>query len=150
MAGEMKTLNGEQLLVQIESTPDSGVFAHDCLINTERGIAFSADMQEFIVPNCLAPEDPAWKETTKDGLMATVNGAGMVHTSSVEAWWDWFRGSATKNVRVKVNVAGADGGGYWAGAFHLSAFDLSGVRKGKAEVSVTLVSSGVLAWTDES
>lgn len=146
----VKTLNGEKLLVQIEDSPGGGTFTHDCLINTDRGIAFSADMQEFVVPDCLDPEAPAWKESTKDGLSATVNGAGMLHTSSVETWFNWFISKDTKNIRVKVDAAGADGGGYWAGAFHLSAFEVSGTRKDKATASVTLTSSGAVTWTDAS
>lgn len=146
----VKTLNGEQLLVQIEWTPASGTFAHDCLINTERGIQFSADMQEFTIPDCVTPEDPAWKVTEKDGLSATVSGAGMLHTSSVEAFFNWFKSKDTLNCRVKVNVAGADGGGYWAGAFHLSAFSITGTRKEKATAEVSLTSSGAITWTDNA
>lgn len=150
MAGEMKTLNGEQLLVQIEMTPSSGSYAHDCLINTDRGIQFSADAKEFVVPNCLTPEDPAWVTTIKDGLKAAVNGAGMLHTSSVEDWWNWFKDDATRNVRVKINVAGADGGGYWQGAFHLTNFNVTGTAKELATCEVTLASSGAITWTDNA
>lgn len=148
MAGEMKTINGEKLLIQIGDGATPETFAHDCLINTERGIQFSADMQEFVIPNCLTPEDPAWKETIKDGLSAAVNGAGMVHTSSLEAWFNWFKSSSTKNVRIKVDAAGADGGGYWAGAFHLTGFEVTGTRKEKATNTSSLVSSGAVTWTD--
>lgn len=144
----VKTLNGEKLLVQIGDGATPETFAVDCLINTERGISFSADTQEFVVPDCLAPDDPAWKEVTKDGLSASVNGAGMLHTSSVETWFNWFKSSDTKNLRVKVDVAGADGGGYWQGAFHLTAFEVTGNRKEKSTVSVTLMSSGEVTWTD--
>ncbi len=144
----VKTLNGEKLLIQIEDSPGSGTYTHDCLINTERGIAFSADMQEFIVPDCLDPEAPAWKEVVKDGLSAAINGAGMLHTLSVETWFNWLISKDTKNVRVKIDAAGADGGGYWAGAFHLTTLEVTGARKDKSTVSVALVSSGAVTWTD--
>lgn len=144
----VKTLNGEKLLVQIGDGASPETFAHDCLINTERGIQFSADMQEFTVPDCDDPSSPAWKDRLKDGLSATINGAGMVHTSSLETWFNWFTSNSTKNVRVKADAAGADGGGYWAGAFHLSNYEVTGTRKEKATVSVTLESSGTITWTD--
>lgn len=144
----VKTLNGEKLLVQIGDGASPEVFTYDCLINTERGIEFSSDMQEFVVPDCLDPEAPAWKETVKDGLSAAISGAGMLHTSSVETWFNWFKSKDTKNVRVKVDVAGADGGGYWQGAFHLSNFGITGNRKEKSTASVSLVSSGEVTWTD--
>lgn len=147
----VKVMNGEQLLVQIGNgaTPTE-TFAHDCLINTERGISFSANMSDSLVPDCDSPALPAWLIRHKDGLSATINGAGMIHTASLEDWWTWFNGDATRNVRVKVNVAGADGGGYWQGAFHLSEFQVTGTRKETATVSVTLVSSGPITWTDNA
>lgn len=150
MAGEMKTLNGEKLLIQIGDGADPEAFTHDCLINTERGIAFSADTQEFLIPNCLAPEDPAWKEVTKDGLSAAVNGAGMLHTTSIETWFNWFTSSDTKTCRIKVDVAGADGGGYWQGEFHLTNFEVTGTRKQKSTSTITLASSGPITWTDNA
>lgn len=141
------TLNGHQLLIQIGDGGGPEVFTHDCLINTERGIQFSADGQETIIPDCADPDAPAWKDLMKDGLMAVVNGQGLLNTSSLPAWDTWFRNNATKNVRVNVNVAGASGGGYWAGAFHLMNFEVTGTRKQKATVSVTLQSSGTVTRT---
>lgn len=146
----VKTINGVQLLVQIGDGASPETFGHDCLINTQRGIAFSADTNEFVVPDCLTPEDPAWKEVTKDGLSAQISGTGMLHTSSVKTWFDWFKGPDTKNIRVKVNVPGADGGGYWQGAFHLTAFEVTGDRNAKAESSETLISSGPVTWVDNA
>lgn len=148
----VKTFNGSKLLIQIgDGGSPSETFAHDCLINTERGIQFSADTTDTVIPDCDNPDDPAWKEVSKDGLSATINGAGIAHSASLETWFNWFKGSATKNVRVKVDVTAGNGGGYWAGAFHLTAFEVTGAsNKERATVSVTLVSSGTVAWTDAS
>lgn len=143
----VKTINGTQLLVQIGDGASPEVFAADCLINTDRGISFSSDTNEFIVPDCDSPDDPAWKETTKDGLAAAITGGGMLHSSSIPDWHDWFISKDTKNVRVLMNnVSLANGGGHWAGAFHLTSWELSGTRNEKATVSVTLASSGVVTW----
>lgn len=147
----VKTMNGTKLLVQIgDGASPTEAFAADCLINTERGIVFSSDISEFIVPDCDDPDAPAWKETTKDGLSAAVSGSGMLHTASVSDWFDWLKSASTKNVRVKVDVTAGNGGGYWSGAFHLSQFEITGNRNEKAQVSVSLVSSGALTWTDAS
>lgn len=147
----VQTMNGTKLLVQIGNGAGPEVFAHDCLINAERGIAFSADTNEFIVPDCTNPDDPAWKEVTKDGLSATITGGGMLHTSSVSTWFAWLTDDATKNVRVLLNgVTLANGGGHWAGAFHLTAFEVTGNRNEKVTVSVTLMSSGAITWVPAS
>lgn len=146
----VKSMNGTKLLVQIGDAGSPETFAHDCLINAERSIQFSADGEAVIVPDCDDPDAPGWKEQFKDGLQAVITGAGMLHTASVEKWFDWFKGSDPKNVRVRVDVTAANGGGYWSGAFHLMNFEVSGARKNKSQVSVTLNSSGALTWTDAS
>lgn len=145
----VKTLAGEQLLVKIGNAASPEVFAHDCLINTDRAAAMSAETTEVIVPDCNSPENPAWKQVLKDGLSIQVSGAGILHTASIETWFDWFKSDDAKNVRIELNgVAGADGGGYIAGAFKLTQFSMSGTRKNLATVDVTLVSHGACAWTD--
>lgn len=148
MATPVKAFNGEQMLVQVETTPGSGVFEHDCLINTERGIDFSSDVGTSVVPFCDEPTEPGWKEVTIDGLQATVSGSGIAHSASIEAWFNWFKSGDTKNCRVFINVPAANGGGYWAGAFNLSAFQVTGTRREKSTTSVTLISSGEVTWTD--
>ena len=142
------SMRGTKLLVQIGDGASPETFAHDCLINGARGISFQSDTNEDIVPDCDNPDDPAWKEVTKDGLSATITGAGILHTSSVEEWWDWFNSDDAKNVRVNVNVGSAAGGGYWAGAVKLTAMEVTGERNAMATVSVTLMSTGALTWTD--
>ena len=123
------------------------MFAIDCLINAERGIAFSSDTNEQIVPDCDNPDDPAWKEVTKDGLSAQISGAGILHTPSISDMFDWLASDDAKNCRVLLNsVVLADGGGHWAGAFKLTAFEVTGSPKEKATNTLTLVSHGPVTW----
>lgn len=145
-------VTGSKLLIQIGNggTPTE-TFAHDCLINTSRGIQFTSDTQDFVMPDCTNPDDPSWKEVTKDGLQATVTGEGMLYAASVQSWFNWWKGSATKNCRVMLNLTGANGGGYWSGAFHLTSFEIKGDgNKDTAVASVSLVSSGALTWTSNA
>jgi len=147
----VKSMSGVQLLVQIGDGEASESFAHDCLINTDRGIAFASDTNRHIEPDCLNPEDPAWSSINKDGLSATITGAGTLHTLSVADWDAWFNGNDAKNIRVKLNgVSLANGGGHWAGAFKLTGWEVTGARNEKANASVTLESDGVVAWVPAS
>lgn len=141
---------GSKLLVQIgDGATPTEQFAHDCLINTSRGIQFNADTNEYIMPDCDNPDDPAWKDVTKDGLSVTITGSGMLHATSVETWFAWWKDDATKNIRFKLNLAGASGGGHWSGAFHLTQMEISADgQKDTATANVTLVSSGAVTWTD--
>ena len=52
------------------------------------------------------------------------------------------------NARIYVGaVTDAVNGYYWAGAVHLSGFEVTGERGNKAQVSVTLVSDGEMVFT---
>lgn len=139
----VKSMSGTSLLVQIGDGAEPEVFAADCLINTDRGITFSSDENRQIIPDCDNTDDPAWQTLDKDGLTATISGAGMLHTSSVPDWNDWFNSNDAKNVRVLLNgVTLANGGGHWAGKFKLTSWEVTGARNGRAEVTVTLGSDG--------
>lgn len=146
---QVKYMNGTKLLIQIGNgaTP-SEVFAHDCLINTDRGIAFSADENRQVIPDCDNPDDPAWSVLNKDGLQAQITGSGMLHTTSLEAWFDWFNSDDAKNIRVVIDVPAGAGGGYWEMAAKLTGFEVSGSRNEKATISVTIGSDGPVAWVD--
>lgn len=144
-----KTMSGRQLLVQIGDGESPEVFAHDCLINTERGVAFASETNREMIPDCDDPDAPGWSEVTVTGQSATIAGAGRLHTASVKEWFAWFTSGAAKNVRVLLGgVSLANGGGHWAGAYKLTAFEVTGPETGRAAVSVTLESHGVVTWVD--
>ncbi|WP_309086465.1 phage tail tube protein [Chelativorans sp.] len=146
----LKPMNGTSLLIQISDGGSPETFAHDCLINTERGIQFASETNRQVIPECEGdPDQPAWSVVSVDGLSATIPGSGMLNTSSVPEWFAWFRSGASKNVRVLLNgVPAADGGGHWAGAFKLTGWEVTGTRNEKATSSVTLESDGPVAWVD--
>lgn len=148
MANPVKTIPGEQLLVQIGDGADPEVFAHPCFINADRGIQLSAETTDIIVPDCDDLSLPAFKEILKDGLQLQITGAGVLDTRDFETWFEWMISDDAKNARVRLNVAQADGGGYISGAFKLTALNLTGTRKNNTTVEVTLMSHGQLAWTD--
>ena len=58
----VKTLSGKKLLVQIGDGAQPEVFAADCMINAERGIAFSVDSNDFVIPDCDNPDQAGFKE----------------------------------------------------------------------------------------
>lgn len=146
----VNSLSGTALLVQIgDGTLPTEVFAADCLINTDRGIQFASDENRQVIPDCDNPDDPAWQTLDKDGLTATITGAGMLHTTSVPDWSAWFAANTAKNCRVLLSgVAVGSGGGHWAGAFKLTSWEVTGARNARAEVSVTLGSDGPVTWVD--
>lgn len=138
------SINGEKLFIKVgDGATPTEVFTHPCMINSERGIQFSSNGVESTVPDCLDPEAPAWVSRSKDGQSATLTGAGILDKTSVAMFDAWFRSADTKNVQIWV-----DDLGYWQGAFHLMEFSVTGNRKEKATVSLSLSSDGVVAPYD--
>ena len=147
-----KAMNGTSLLVQIgDGATPTEAFAHDCLINTDRGIQFQSETNRQVISDCDEPDGIAWSVVNKDSLSATITGSGMLHTASIPDWAEWFDSDGGKNVRVKLNgVTLANGGGHWAGSFKLTGWEVTGARNEKATVSVTLESDSPVAWVDAS
>jgi len=142
---EPTTLTGDQILIQIGNGADPQVFAHPCLINTDRGIQWSSNVISELVPDCAAPGAPAWNRTEVDGLNATITGAGMYDLGSEEEFFDWWKSGLNKTIKVKT---GGVGGGTFTGTFKLTEFGVSGARKTRATASVTLVSDGPITRAD--
>ena len=137
-----KKYTGEKLLVQIGDGGDPEVFAHDCLINTERGVEYQTQTQEEYLPDCdnLDAVPDRTVEVTGKGVVIT--GAGVIHSSSWDDWFNWWKSGAAKNVKVKENVLAADGGGTETGRYKLTSLSRTGAYKQNVTVSVTLTSDG--------
>lgn len=136
------TVKGTQLLVKIETAPASGTFEHPCLINAKRGFSLEVSTNKIVVPNCDLPDDPAWQQVIKDVLSASIDGAGKLDAADVEDFHDWLLSPNTKNIRIYLA-----GFGYWAGAFHLTSFQVSGDRGALVEVTLKLDSDGAVTYT---
>lgn len=147
---EPATLRGDQLLIKVGDGADPEVFTHPCLINTTRGISFTTDSNTVIVPDCANPSDPAWSKVIKASMSATVTGAGTLDLASVETYFNLLKSPNAKNLQVVVGVLADTTGGYFAGAFQLTDFEITGERGGLAEVSITLQSDGAVTFTAHS
>lgn len=136
------TLKGTQLYIKIENDASPQVFAHPCLINSERGITFRSTTNDIVVPDCADPDDPAWRELVKDALSAGVTGAGVLDNklATIQTYDSWHRSDDAKRVQVWLGTIG-----YWEGDFKLTEWSITGNRGDKAQVSLTLESDGVVA-----
>lgn len=134
-------INGEQILIKIGDGADPETFAHPALINTDRGIAFSSNVNSTPNPDPANVDAPAWNATDKDGLGATISGAGLLDLGDVPDYFDWFISKDTKNVEA---VLQKTGGLKFKGAYHLTEFSITGQRKNKATCSITLVADGAV------
>lgn len=142
------TIRGTKILVKIGDGGSPETFAHNCSVNGARSFQLSAQTNDVNVPDCDDPDLMAWIEREKVSLGATVNGAGICNTPDIEFFFDYAADSDPKNCRIVVDTTGANGGGYFAGAFHCTDFQINGDRGTKADMSITLQSSGAITWTD--
>lgn len=150
MATPVKFINGSKLLVRLGDGGSPEQFVHPCLINTTRGIEFGSSPNETLVPFCPPDqEEPGWVDRDIDGLTATINGAGVLDTASLDVIWDWYSSALSKNVHVEIVAAGADGGGYFYGAAVLTGFTIGGPgRREKTTFECTIMSDGQWQWAD--
>ena len=134
------TIRGTQLYIKIGNGASPEVFTHPCLINTKRGIQFQSSANKVIVPDCDNPDDPAWTQVVKDALNASITGSGVLDTTDIAFYNDWYDSPDAKNVQVWLGAKG-----YWQGAFQLINFQITGDRNVNADVTLTLESHGPVA-----
>jgi hypothetical protein len=141
---QVETFNGSKILVKIGDGADPEVFSHPCLINSSRSIQGSVTTVDSVVPDCADPDAPAWTEREKDAISYTISGEGLMNRADIGPYLTWLKAAANKNVQAVI-ADGLSGAYVLSGAFHLTEFQISGNRKEKATVSITLVSDGVVA-----
>jgi hypothetical protein len=147
-----KVVRGKSLLIKVsDGGSPTPVYAHPCLINAARGIVFTAESNQTRIPDCDDPELISWIKREKTALGATINGAGVLNTPDTQEYFDWWKSASPKVIRIELNgVSGANGGGYFAGSFHLTNFEITGDIGEYAQCSLSLESDGEITWTDAS
>lgn len=102
------TANFHQMVVEVETTPGSGVYAKLCGL-TSRGINRQSNMSTSEVPDCDDESLPAAVERAVQSQEVTIPGSGVWASQSHETMLDWWYSGATKSVRVQhVNAAVGD------------------------------------------
>lgn len=151
----VSAMNSSKLLIQLGDGASPETFAHPCMINTSRGIEFTNSPTEALIPYCPPDEDlPGWIERESDSNSATITGAGMFDSKSLDTFWNWFEGGASKTIHVYVNVGASPGdspasleAGYWNGLWVLNSFSVQGPgRREKVTFDCTILSDGPITW----
>jgi len=146
-----KVVRGKSLLIKVSDGAGTPAFAHPCLINAARGIVFTANTNQTRIPDCDDPELIGWLKREKTDLGATINGAGVLNTTDTEFYFNWVTDADPIAVRVELNgVSLANGGGYFAGNFHCTNFEVTGDLGDYAQCSVGLENDGAVTWVDAS
>lgn len=128
----VNAVSGEEILVQIGDGGDPEVFAHDCMINTDRSINLTATTSDQQIPNCTDPSKPPKTVRRIDSTDSTISGSGILHKDSVLVWAQ-RRG---KIINVRGRIAGAL---RVAGPYILTEFSITGTARQYSTASITLV-----------
>jgi hypothetical protein len=80
-----------------------------------------------------------------EAVLGMVDGTG-VSASGIAFWRTWWKSGQAKNCRMVFSDTGANGGGYWEGAFLLTGWSLTGKTGEKVTASVDMPSAGAFDW----
>lgn len=138
----VKHARGVKLLIKVGDGATPEVFSTPCSINAERGITFTAGVNDQDIPDCSNPDAIAWVVREKTNLSASITGSGVLDTEDAEFFFDWLKSEDPKNVKVIVDVPASAGGVIFTGSFHLGEFSITGNRAEKMQASISLSSNG--------
>jgi hypothetical protein len=141
------TVKGSKFLIQLGNGAGTEVFTAPCALVT-KGINFSAETNDFNVPDCDDPDAPTWTERVVSALSAGVSGSGSLAMESLETWREWYLSADGKNIRVKIDVPAVDNGGYFAMNALLTTLNLGANQGELATIEVDIVSNGEVTWVD--
>ena len=144
---QAKVSNFSKWLILLGDGAGPEVFSAPCGL-TSRGLDLSASSNDVTVPDCDDEDAAAWTARVIDALSGTISGSGVMDRDSHETWRDWFLSAEAKNVRMSLDETGANGGGYYAGAFILTKLTITGERGNKVLLEVEMQSDGAITWTD--
>ena len=141
------TAKGTKLNVALGDGEDPEVFTAFCAVSAKT-INFQTNTNEFFVPDCDDPDDPAWRELAKSGRFVSISCSGTLNTTDLTRYQDAYNSPDAVNVEIELDLPLAAGGGVWSGPFMLPNFQITGNDGELVQVEFSLESSGAVTWTD--
>ena len=123
---------GYQISVAIGNGADPEVFTQSALINTTRGLTLTTNLNAAEICDATDQSLPAATQRFAQSTDSKIDGAGIMHSTDVKTWMDWWADGVAKN--IKVTGMGAT----LTGPYFLSSFQLTAEREGAVEFSATL------------
>lgn len=102
-----------KLLLQFGDGAVPEVYTHACTVNTTREFTIEAATVDTPISDCENEDAPAWIERFVDTLSAGISGAGTMDPLSWGSLREKMLSAEPFNVRVKLDIPLAAGGGYF-------------------------------------
>ena len=116
------------LLVKIGNGATPEVFAHPCLINTQRSATLTANATANEVANCTDPTKPNKTVRTIMSFDSKIAGDGTCDVPTAKFYADMLL--AGKSVNIQVQVGSTAGALIMQGPYVLTSFAITGSKKG--------------------
>lgn len=137
--------SASKLLLKIGDGASPEVFAAPCGITT-KAFNFSSAVNEVDLVDCANPDAVGWVANEKRNSSLAVSGSGVLDTTVLDTYWDFYRSVDAVTCQLQLNVAAGVGGGYWQGDFHLTGFNVTGTHGEKVQVDLSLINDGEVTW----
>ncbi|MFN3585188.1 phage tail tube protein [Phenylobacterium sp.] len=145
----MGAVSGLKLLLKMGDGASPEQFTAACSI-TAKTVNFEGQENTFDIPDCNDPEAISWLVSEMASKRVTIEGSGTLNSPDFDSFFDWWDGGQDKNCKVILDVPAVDGGRILSGAFKLPSFQLTGNRGEKANVSISVASSGPVTKTNNT
>jgi hypothetical protein len=96
---------GTQVLIKVSNMASPEVFAHPCLINLSREIAWSHNYEEDEIPDCDTPANPHAIKRQVRSVDLSVTGSGKLDAAGIAEYVTWSTTGAVKRVRLQIGPA---------------------------------------------
>lgn len=141
---QAKTIRFGNCMILLGDGAEPEVFTAPCGFS-ELTMTVNIETNTVNIPDCDDPDLPAWIATDVVSHQMTVQGSGVIDTDAMQMWQDWWFGSeagAEKNVRWFRDLTGANGGGYFQGPATLTAYEETGSRGQRWQMSAAIAFNG--------
>lgn len=142
MAEYASTANFHQMVLEVETSAGSGVFARICGL-TSRGINRQHNMSTSEVPPCDDESLPAQVERAVQSSEATISGSGVWASQSHEMLLDWWESGATRLIRVHHVRAAVGDTEYETGSAYLVSINNQAERGQKVSAELSIEFDGI-------
>lgn len=136
------TVTIDQVTIERGDGASPEVFSAPCLINTDRGIQFTANFNADIVPDCDNITSPAQVVQVVDSISMSISGGGKLDRDDVKTYVDALTAGTPSNYRIRVGDVDSAGSVEIIVPMVITNFNITSQRTATAECDITFESSG--------
>lgn len=145
---QAQTVRFGRAFVLIGDGATSEVFTAPCGFS-ELTMTLNIESNTVNIPDCDDPDLAAWLATDIVSQQMTLQGSGVLDTTAMQMWQGWYldHGSEERNIRWFRDIPNLQGGGYFQAPGVMTAYEETGSRGQRWQLSVGLALNGKPTFT---